>query len=329
MDESRAAQARRWQQLLRSTGQELITFGQADEVGSVARLISAHQAGALIRVARGAYAPATALEAPTDPERRAKRYRLRVLAAAQRMKNPIFTGHSALAILGLPIVGLWPSDVFVLADRPHGTRRPGVVTLARRAEVPTTMVSGVAVTAVEYSLIQVARRAPLLPAMAAANAACFVSHYSRQPPLTTPEALWREHERLMPYQGSRPARQVLRRVNTQTESTLETVSDIAIEAFGLKQPIKQARLVLASGSECFIDYLWPDERIGGEADGESKYRGADSADRVIAEKHREDEVREVVPILVRWDWQAAWQRAPLGARLLRAGVPRTRRPLVL
>ena len=308
---------------------QLITFADADEAGTASRLIRAHHAGSLIRIARGAYVPAAVLQGGSQAECAARRYRLMVLAAARRMRAPIFTGHSALALLGLPIVGSWPEDVYVLADRPHGTRRQGVVAVARRTEVPVTAVDGIAITFVEFSLIQVARRAPLLPALAAANAACFVPRFGGVPPLTTIEALWTEHERLMPYQGSRRVRRTLERVTTKSESVLETVSDVAIESAGLAPPTKQAALTLASGRTVHLDYLWEDEGIGGEADGDSKYRQGDGAEEVIAEKWREDEVRDALRRLVRWGWQAAWQQAPLAVKLLRAGVPRISRPRTL
>ena len=308
---------------------QLITFADAEEAGTASRLIRAHQAGSLIRIARGAYVSAAVLQDGSPAEREARRYRLMVLAAARRLRAPIFTGHSALALLGLPIVGSWPEDVYVLANRPHGTRRRGVVTVARRTEVPVNAVDGVAITSVEYSLIQVARRAPLLPALAAANAACFVPRFGGVPPLTTIEALWTEHERLMPYQGSRRVVRTLLRVTTKSESVLETVSDVAIESAGLVFPTKQAALTLPSGRTVYLDYLWEEEGIGGEADGDSKYRSGDGAEQVIAEKWREDEVRDAVRRLVRWGWQAAWQRTPLAAKLLRAGVPRVSRPRTL
>ena len=308
---------------------QLIIYADAEEAGTASRLIRAHQAGSLIRVARGAYVPAAVLQDGSQAEREARRYRLTVLAAARRMQAPIFTGHSALALLGLPIVGSWPEDVYVLANRPHGTRRRGVVTVARRSEVPVTAVDGVAITSVEYSLIQVARRASLLPALAAANAACFVPRLGGATPLSTIEALWAEHERLMPYQGSRRVRQTLVRATTKSESVLETISDVAIESAGLAFPIKQAVLTLPSGRTVHLDYLWEIEGIGGEADGDSKYRRGDGAEQVIAEKGREDEMREVLHRLVRWGWQEAWRRTPLATKLLRAGVPRVSRPRTL
>lgn len=308
---------------------QLITFADAAEAGTASQLIRAHQAGSLIRIARGAYVPAALLADGSQAEREARRYRLTVLAAARRMWAPIFTGHSALALLGLPIVGAWPAEVYVVANRPHGTRRRGVVTVARRTEVPVTAVDGVAITSVEYSLIQVARHAPLLPALVAANAACFVPRFGGVPPLTTIEALWTEHERLMPYQGSRRVRRTLVRVTTKSESVLETVSDVAIESAGLAFPAKQAPLTLPSGRTVHLDYLWEDEGIGGEADGDTKYRQGDGAEQVIGEKWREDEVRDELRRLVRWGWQAAWQQTPLATKLLRAGVPRIRRPRTL
>lgn len=232
-------------------------------------------------------------------------------------------------LLRLPIVGAWPSEVQVMSTNRNGSSRPGVVMVARRAEVPTTLVHGIRVTSLEFSLLQVARRAPLLPALVAANAACYRPRFDADSQRTTPERLRAEHERLMPYRGCRKALMMLDRVRETAESVLETVSEVAIEELGFAPPQHQQRFVTSTG-EVFVDFYWEDERIVGESDGDVKYRcastGAASAENVIEEKRREDEVRGQVNGLARWGWRDAWQRTPLEHKLLQVGVPRIRLP---
>ncbi len=329
MNDSAREEMQWWARWLRSLGQEVMTYGEADESGIADRLLRAHRAGALVRIARGAYVPASALDAPTEPERRAARYRLQVLAAAKQHENPTFTGYSALAILRLPIIDRWPDDIILQGHRSNGNRRPGVITVSRRCEIPTRVVDGVRIVTPESALIQAARSSPLLPVLVAANAACFVPRFGEQVPLSTPEGLRAEHDRLMPYRGCRRVSHMLCRVNTRSESALETISDVAIDALGFKAPTKQATITLPSGRTVHLDYLWEEEGIGGEADGDRKYRGPRTAEGLIEEKRREDELREQLRGLVRWDWQAAWHRAPLERKLARAGVPRIRRSRML
>ncbi|UFU02835.1 hypothetical protein LQF12_15325 [Ruania suaedae] len=133
----------------------------------------------------------------------------------------------------------------------------------------------------------------------------------------------------MPYRGSRSAARMLGRVSTRSESALETLSDVAIDALGFQAPAKQVTIALPSGRTAYLDYLWEEQGIGGEADGDRKYRGARTAESLIEEKRREDELREHLRALVRWDWHAAWHRAPLADKLRRAGVPRVRRARIL
>ncbi|UFU05926.1 hypothetical protein [Ruania halotolerans] len=317
---------------------DLITYGNAAAAGLTDSLLRAHRDGRLVRVARGGYVPAKNLLQGSASEQAAALHERRVLAAARRMTVPIFTGYSAIALCGLPIIGSWPEEVYVLSGTAHGKRRTGVVSLARRHEVAVVEVGGLMMTPIEYSLIQRARTAPLRAALAAANAACLRPRFAGgagrttpgdRPPLTTPARLRAEHERLLPYRCSRRVAAVLNRVRDNAESTLETLSDVLIDELGFATALHQVRIALPSGGDAFLDFYWEQPGIAGEADGESKYRsaatGGDAAQRVIDEKYREDEIRSQVSALVRWNWQDCWQRSRLEAKLLRAGVPRVHR----
>ncbi|WP_175477269.1 type IV toxin-antitoxin system AbiEi family antitoxin domain-containing protein [Ruania alba] len=270
----------------RKPARELITFADASASGLDGSLRRAHRDGRLVRVRRGVYRPAAAQEAGTKAERAAARYRDQVLAVACNRRDPVFTGPSALVLLGLPIIGPWPKDVFVMSGTAHGRRSTGVVEVARRTIVPTSTAQGEEITDVNFSLIQTARRMPLLATLVAADAACRIHRFADTPPLTTPEALHAEHERMLPYHGSQRMRPVLDRVTIGAESPLETLSGLLIEQLGFAAPRRQVAIEVPSGV-VYVDFYWEEADIVGEADGDIKYRsagtGAGAARRVIDE----------------------------------------------
>lgn len=307
----------------------IIRYEAVEAAGLIPELRAALAAGRVRRVRRGAYESTDAT--PGSPrERDALRYLRLVHAAAGALQAPVFTGYSAMALYGLPIMGEWPTEVYVMSDGPHGRRRPGVISVARRSEVPLTMVEGVAVTAVEFSLIQLCRTAPLADALAATDAALRVDPFGRVPPLTTMDRLRAEHDRLRPYQGSRRTEAVLARAATGSESVLETASRLVFEEFGFAEPVLQHVVALPElGRTARLDFYWPEADAAAEADGRGKYRRdgvAESADTVIAEKDRENAIRRRVRAFDRWDWRDVRRRTPIEQRLEAMGVPRTRRP---
>jgi hypothetical protein len=312
--------------------------------GRERELYAAAKAGTLERLRPGAYRPTPTHDPEvTQAERDRTRHLMMVRAASEQLDRPVFTAHSAIALAGLPIVGRWPNEVYVLSRNGTASRRRGVVTIARTAEVPVVVSGGVATTGLEFSLIQLARRAPLDTALAATDAALYAPPWGGAAPLTTLEQLRDEHERLLPYPGSRRMDEVLRRATDGAATPLETVSRLVIEEFGFPEPVLQHRLWLPEvGRFAFLDFWWPESGIAAEADGRGKYRGdgnaaasgarnaaeaaAFAAAAVIGEKEREDAVRRRVRGFARWNWAEAMRRHPIDEYLTAAGLPRTRRP---
>ncbi|MFE5669990.1 hypothetical protein ACFQ58_00130 [Agromyces sp. NPDC056523] len=313
-------------------------------VGRERELYAAAKAGEFERLRPGAYR----LSLPAEPEvslaeRDRTRYLMMVRAAAAQLDRPVFTAHSAIALAGLPILGPWPNEVYVLSRDGTASRRRGVVAIARTTDVPTTSTGDVLTTAIEFSLIQVARRAPFEDALTAADAALHASRWGGALPLTTLARLRAEHERLLPFPGSRRTEEVLRRSTDGAATPLETLSRIVIEEFGFPEPILQHRLWLPElQRSAFLDFWWPEHEVAAEADGRGKYLGnsqvatsvprgaADAATfaakAVIDEKHREDAIRRQVRGFARWNWAEAVRRQPIDRYLTAAGLPRTRRP---
>ena len=356
-----------------------IRFADVRALGRQSELHAAVARGELEAARRGVYrttasAPRSGDDSQSVPERARLAYLSNVRSVAYAFVSPIFTSYSAAALLGLPIIGKWPSEVYILSRGDHGRRRSRVVEVARTRPVDVIEVDGCIVTSVEFTLLQLARHAPLVAALTATDAALHVDRFGDALPMTTPERLRAEHERLKPFPRSRRAEAVLDRATTLADTPLESGSRLLIEELGFAEPELQHELWLPElGKQAFLDFYWPDVGVGAEADGRGKYRGnpdvrrvarspggstggrrrdeADvargaaesavaaeestaaaarrAADAVIDEKDRENAIRRQVSGLDRWDWNDMRRKHPVEARLVRLGVPRVRRPIIL
>lgn len=334
----------------------LIHIADARASGQVGELRAAVARGELEPVRRGVYRAnlsaagsrardpgARADGIPPDGDRADRLAHLsRVHAVARTFREPVFTSYSAAALLGLPIIGDWPAEVYTVSRGGHGRRRAGVVEVARTGSVGFMAVDGCVITSVEFTLLQLARHAPLVAALTATDAALHVGRFGGTPPLTTLERLEAEQERLKPYPRSRRADAVLARTTSLADTPIETGSRLLIEELGFAAPELQHELWLAElGKRAFLDFYWPEVDVGAEADGRGKYRGGvqlsgttaaavrAAADAVIAEKDRENAIRRRVSGFDRWDWNEMLAKRPVEARLVRLGVPRVRRRMIL
>lgn len=304
----------------------LVSYTDAAILGRGDELLRQHREGDLRRISRGIY---TASQDEPGARGDAAAYRERVLAAGRRMSDPVFTSFSAAALYRLPIVHCWPDVLYVMSNGPHGRRQRGVVSVVRRAHAGYERVDGLRTTPIDFTLVQLARHASLAQALVAVDAALLVPRSSEAWPLTTPERLIAEYERLRPFHGSRRVGAVLDRLTTVADTPLETLSRLVIEQLGFAAPMLQQRFWLPGlARNAYVDFYWPDVAVIGEADGHGKYLDAGSAQgaaqRVIEEKQREDELRAQVRNCVRWGWADVWHPARLERLLLRAGVPRVR-----
>ena len=310
-----------------------IRVADAAAQGRQSELYAAVARGELEAMRRGVYrAPHWTDEqgagATSDAERKRLAYLAKVRSVTYTFGSPIFTSYSAAALLGLPIIGEWPAEVFILSRGEHGRRRSGVVEVARTRRVDVVEIHGCIATSVEFTLLQLARHAPLVAALAAADAALRVPRFGDFAPMTTLERLWAEQQRMKPYPRSRRADAVLVRATPLADSPLESGSRLLIEELGFAEPELQHELWLPElGKQAFLDFYWPEIEVGAEADGRGKYRG--SADVVIDEKDRENAIRRQVKGFDRWDWTDMRRKHPVEARLARLGVPRTRRRVIL
>lgn len=87
------------------------------------------------------------------------------------------------------------------------------------------------------------------------------------------------------------------------ESVLESISRVRLMDRGLPEPVLQQEFVDTAGLVGRADMWWPNFNVVGEADGLGKYE--DIRD-VRAEKIREDRLRSLGLVVVRWTWDEIW-----------------------
>lgn len=194
---------------------------------------------------------------------------------------------------------------------------------------------GVRLTSLSDSLIEVCRTAPFITAVTMQDAALHIDRFGAAPALVSFDELMAAHHARMPYRGSAIVRGVLLSATTAAESPFETMSRITAEELGFPEPELQFEIVLSNGERVYTDLGWPKWRVAGEADGWGKYvnpkygSAQTLAERVRAEKRRDNVIRRVGWTPAHWEWSDAWQREPLRAILLDAGLPITRTPRTL
>ena len=118
--------------------------------------------------------------------------------------------------------------------------------------------------------------------------------------------------------GIGTVRQVLPQVRCGAQTPLETLSRLRLMRGGLPEPRLQVPLHDDEGLIGYADMLWDDLGIVGEADGALKYSFGQV---VFDEKLREDRIRALGYIVVRWTWDEI-MRDPnrVAARILAAAA---------
>jgi len=288
-------------------------------------------AGGLTRIRRDAYV-GTRAWAGLDP---GERYRLLVATAARTLHDPVFSHRSAAVVWGLPLLGDWPTTVQVTAARAAGGRsQPGVARRCVGGEVPRTTVEGLVVTTLARTVVDLARTESFASGLMAADAAL-----GRRPPVDAGRRRLGESRRLVEVdlvgelaaelaaagcgRGTRAARRVLAHASGLAESAGESLSRARMIELGAPVPELQHSFT-PRGRLVRVDFWWPERRLVGEFDGRLKYRldGLDDsrspADRLWAEKQREDDLRALGLRVVRWTWADAVSRRRFADVLTRA-----------
>ena len=265
--------------------------------------------GALVRVRRGAYSDQSEVEA------RAAHLQLIEGTWPLLGANAVLSHGSAAALHGLPLWGSILSEVSV--TRPtggHGTKRPYLhVWRAPMAYPEVTTKDGFRLTTLEPTALDVARLLPYEDAVAVLDAAL---HRGGDPSL-----LDRLLVNACGRKGVRTARAALAFADRRAESVGESVSRARMAEVGLPAPVLQFEVFDHLGIwVARTDFCWRERRVVGEFDGRVKYTGPERevADAVLAEKRREQAIRDVGWWVVRWGWRDLADREASRRRILQA-----------
>lgn len=265
---------------------------------------------ALHRLRRGAYVGADHWRALSDDDR----YRLLVRAVAAAQPDALVSHRSAAALLGLPLVGRSDGHVHLMhAPRGGGRSRGDVRRHQAGGAVSEVRVDGIRVTSPARTVVDLACDEGLLPAVVAGDAVLRAGSATTAQVAAEVSACGRRR-------GVCTARRAVSLLNARSESPGESLSRVRMVELGLPAPALQRELRDHAGFVARVDFFWDAFGVVGEFDGRAKYGSDDpraTADRVWNEKRREDRVRAMGLVVVRWTWDDAWLGAPM-ARLLRA-----------
>lgn len=234
---------------------------------------------------------------------------------------PLFGGGSVLShasagiVYGLPVP---ESDLLrVHLTRPaggHGRVGPCVhVHYAPLSEAEIVEIGGRPNTSLERTAADLARCAFYDRSVSVLDAALHLG--------ASAEEIRRVLRSQRRWHGVPVARRALAFADGRSESVGESISRVQIVQCGLPMPELQYAVFSPSGRWLArSDFAWPAFRVIGEFDGRIKYRGTSEAvaDVVMAEKAREQAIRDARWTVVRWSWQDLQGQGDFVARLRRA-----------
>jgi hypothetical protein len=256
---------------------------------------------------------------PADDERlanQAARHRLAVRATVEKLAPGAVVSHaSAAAVHGLTMWDVQLRRIHVTVVRDSGGRRTRLLHVHTAALHPDDVVDveGLVCTSVARTVVDLARTLPFEQALVIADAA---RHVHRVSAVELAAAV----DRVAGRRGSPDARRVVAAADPRAESPGETRSRIAIARAGLPPPTLQ-HVVPEIGAR--TDFYWEEFKTVGEFDGKIKYGralrpGQDLGEVVVAEKRREEALRDIDLQVVRWYWDEIDPFDGVAARLRRA-----------
>lgn len=243
--------------------------------------------------------------APVPEEsRRAAIVRSARIALYEGPVDAVISHQTAAGLHGLPLVRARSDRAHLTIDRPTGGRRASHVQVhtSPRGFLDTTEVDGLPVTGIARTVVDLSRSAGFDAGVCAAD-------HALRHQLVTAQELSDEVDRHGGRTGVAIAREVVDFSNPLSESPGESLSRCVMRTFrGVPAPRLQHQYLSRNGSTVArTDFSWGDGALAGEFDGKIKYSGRagfgeDPAEVVWREKLREDELRELGIIVIRWVW---------------------------
>lgn len=143
--------------------------------------------------------------------------------------------------------------------------------------------------------------------------------------LTSKDELWMVYGCVKDWPGALILRLVIERCDGRSESVAESLGRELFRRHHVPMPLPQFEVFRADGSLAGrTDWAWPEHRLLGEFDGKGKYvrylrAGETTADAVLREKHREDELRELTGwSFIRLVWADLFRGEQTAARVIAA-----------
>jgi hypothetical protein len=300
----------------------LFTAGQAIGAGyDRAEIRHLVRTRAWTRLRRGVYLPTTLM-----PDDGRARHVVAVRAVLLKLGAPGIASHiSAIAVHDIATFEPdWSTVHVTRTGLPASRHEAGVHHHAGRiAPQQATMVAGVPVTSVAWSLVDHCRTSTLEGGLVSVESALWARR-------VTSAELLAVHRGCADWPGARMAGRVISFASARSETPGETLARVAFERHGLPDPEQQVELRDGRGFVGRVDFLWRSRRTIGEFDGRVKYEGGSGViDTLYAEKLREDRLRTLGFEVVRFGYAdvAAGSGAGLAARV-RAAFERAaaRRP---
>ncbi|MCF8604126.1 hypothetical protein L5I01_12240 [Gordonia sp. HY442] len=245
-------------------------------------------------------------------------YRLKVIAAAEGRDVPV-SNESAASIHGLDLLEPDHRRVHFATSRSGGGRRMATRHIhSGLSDDDVVEVDGIAVSNLVRTAIDVSAGKPFAQALAALDSA-------RRMGVGSDELDAELHRRRI--RGGAVVTAALRYSDGRSANPGESWGRAQMIEAQLPVPDLQARFELRDGSVAFTDYEW-EGRLVGEFDGLRKYGrdlkpGQSIDDVVVAEKLREDALRDHVTDVARWtvsDLRDHTMIPMLRRRMVRAGV---------
>ncbi len=299
---------------LGALGQQPFTTGDLASIGIDARrLAELMEHGDIARERRGVYRMTPLPHDQADALERA-----RVITAA--VPSAVVSHESAAFLLNLShlrTLRAFRDPLALTITTPSGMHKGQLGYRAVSATIPSWQIAnvdGIPVTCLTRTAVDIARFSTLGGALAAFDAASrqMITDWTAEgvdirvavKDLELRDRAARELQRVIAgmrrWPGVGLARLALRHFNPASESPLESSSRAVIIQAHLPEPTIGVP-IFVDGSNYWLDFLWERQRMIGEADGALKYASGDPQ-VLLAEKRREDALREAGFTIVRWGW---------------------------
>ena len=276
--------------------------------------------GLMVRLRHGIYVAAPVL---AQADARA-RHRIDLAAAIAGCSEPAWAaGPSAALLRGLPMPSDVPTHLHLLRGGRQDLRSltqpskhrltippTSTLSLLDAAAQAGTDVGGIPCVGYPAAAVTAASFVPRPWQVALFDSALWDGR-------TMVEELEAAIERWRHLGGSRDLHEALGLARPGAQTVLETLSRLALMAEGLPEPELQVEFRDDEGLIGRVDMWWPGLGVIGEADGLLKYG---SGDDVVREKAREDRLRALGVMVVRWTWREIMASPDVVARRLRAAA---------